>query len=40
MSREAVRTYLTDHVRRIEDLEDELALTRYLLRSSSAKSRT
>jgi hypothetical protein len=30
--REAVHNYLSDPVRRIEDLEDELALARYRLR--------
>ncbi|HET6562711.1 MAG TPA: ribbon-helix-helix protein, CopG family [Marmoricola sp.] len=30
--REAVHNYLSDQVRRIEDLEDELALARYRLR--------
>lgn len=32
VAREAIHTYLTDQVRRIEDLEDELALARYQLR--------
>jgi hypothetical protein len=32
LAREAIHTYLTDQVRRIEDLEDELALARYQLR--------
>ncbi|MGL5809405.1 MAG: ribbon-helix-helix protein, CopG family [Nocardioides sp.] len=32
VAREAIRSYLTDQVRRIEDLEDELALARYRLR--------
>ena len=32
VAREAIRTYLTDQVRRVEDLEDELALARYQLR--------
>jgi hypothetical protein len=32
VAREAIHTYLTDQVRRIEDLEDELALARYRLR--------
>lgn len=32
VAREAIHAYLTDHVRRIEDLQDELALARYQLR--------
>jgi predicted DNA-binding protein len=32
VAREAIHAYLTDKVRRIEDLEDELALARYQLR--------
>jgi predicted transcriptional regulator len=32
VAREAIHAYLTDQVRRIEDLEDELALARYQLR--------
>lgn len=32
LAREAIHIYLTDQVRRIEDLEDELALARYQLR--------
>lgn len=32
IAREAIHAYLTDEVRRIEDLEDELALARYQLR--------
>lgn len=32
VAREAIRTYLTDQVLRVEDLEDELALARYRLR--------
>jgi Ribbon-helix-helix protein, copG family len=32
LAREAIHAYLTDQVRRLEDLEDELALARYQLR--------
>ncbi len=32
VAREAIRAYLTDQVRHIEDLEDELAVARYQLR--------
>ncbi len=32
VAREAIHAYLTDEVRRLEDLEDELALSRYQLR--------
>lgn len=32
IAREAIHTYLTDDVRRIEDLEDALAIARYELR--------
>ena len=32
VAREAIHAYLTDQVRRIEDLEDELAVARYRLR--------
>jgi len=32
VAREAIHAYLTDQVRRLEDLEDELALARYQLR--------
>jgi predicted transcriptional regulator len=32
VAREAIHGYLTDQVRRIEDLEDELAMARYQLR--------
>ena len=32
VAREAIHSYLTDQVRRIEDLEDELAMARYQLR--------
>lgn len=32
IAREAIRAYLEDHNRRIEDLEDDLALARYSLR--------
>jgi predicted DNA-binding protein YlxM (UPF0122 family) len=32
VAREAIHDYLTDKVRRIEDLEDELAIARYQLR--------
>ncbi|MDN5794406.1 MAG: hypothetical protein L0H79_01475 [Intrasporangium sp.] len=32
VAREAIRTYLSDQVRRIEDLADELAFARYQLR--------
>lgn len=32
VAREAIRTYLTDEVRRVEDLEDELAVARYQVR--------
>ena len=32
VAREAIHSYLTDQVRRIEDLEDELAIARYQLR--------
>ncbi|MFP5347759.1 MAG: ribbon-helix-helix protein, CopG family [Actinomycetes bacterium] len=32
VAREAIHAYLTDQVRRIEDLEDELAIARYQLR--------
>ena len=32
VAREAIHNYLTDQMRRIEDLEDELALARYRLR--------
>lgn len=32
VAREAIHAYLTDQVRRIEDLEDELVLARYQLR--------
>lgn len=32
IAREAIRAYLNDHERRIEDLEDDLALARYSLR--------
>jgi predicted transcriptional regulator len=32
IAREAVHTYLTDNTRRIEDLEDALAIARYELR--------
>ena len=32
LAREAIHAYLTDEVRRLEDLQDDLALTRYQLR--------
>jgi hypothetical protein len=32
VAREAIHAYLTDQVRRLEDLEDELAIARYQLR--------
>lgn len=32
LAREAIHAYLTDKVRRLEDLEDELALARHQLR--------
>lgn len=32
VAREAIHVYLTDELRRIEDLEDELAIARYQLR--------
>jgi predicted transcriptional regulator len=32
IAREAIRAYLNDHDRRIEDLEDDLAIARYSLR--------
>lgn len=32
VAREAIHAYLTDQVRHIEDLEDELAMARYQLR--------
>lgn len=32
IAREAVHAYLTDGLRRVEDLEDELAIARYRLR--------
>lgn len=32
VAREAIHAYLTDEVRRLEDLEDELGLARYQLR--------
>ena len=32
VAREAIHAYLTDQVRRLEDLEDELAMARYRLR--------
>jgi hypothetical protein len=32
VAREAIHAYLTDQVRRVEDLEDELAVARYQLR--------
>ena len=32
LAREAIHSYLTDQVRRLEDLEDDLALARYQLR--------
>jgi predicted DNA-binding protein len=32
IAREAIHAYLTDEVRRIEDLEDALAIARYELR--------
>lgn len=32
IARDAIHSYLTDQVRRIEDLEDGLALARYQLR--------
>lgn len=32
IAREAIHTYLTDETRRIEDLEDTLAVARYELR--------
>jgi predicted transcriptional regulator len=32
VAREAIHSYLTDQVRHIEDLEDELAVARYQLR--------
>ena len=32
VARQAIHAYLTDQVRRIEDLEDELAMARYQLR--------
>lgn len=32
VAREAIHAFLTDEVRRVEDLEDELALARYRLR--------
>lgn len=32
VAREAIHDYVTDKVRRIEDLEDELAIARYQLR--------
>lgn len=32
VAREAIHAYLSDQVRRLEDLEDELALARYQLR--------
>ena len=32
VAREAIHAYLSDQVRRLEDLEDELAVARYQLR--------
>ena len=32
IAREAIHTYLTDQTRRVEDLEDALAIARYELR--------
>lgn len=32
IAREAIHAYLNDEVRRVEDLEDELAVARYQLR--------
>lgn len=32
VAREAIHAYLTDQVRQVEDLEDELAVARYQLR--------
>lgn len=32
IAREAIHAYLTDGLRRVEDLEDELAIARYRLR--------
>jgi len=32
VAREAIHAYLTDQMRRVEDLEDELAVARYQLR--------
>lgn len=32
IAREAIRAYLSDSTRRVEDLEDELAVARYQLR--------
>ncbi|MGH3349264.1 MAG: ribbon-helix-helix protein, CopG family [Nocardioides sp.] len=39
IAREAIRAYLNDQDRRIEDLEDELAVARYSLRSELGEVR-